>query len=189
MSFNGIQISSYVRNVRCREWHKSRGFWVNNRRQHIRSVRIPTLSIWSHLDGIMSFECPDPWQPSLIPKFYKVRSCIFGYNNFRSTLLGIPTLFSFSNSVHLLSRDVFPQSSTQKLTFGVFPAFWTPSFGISDKGWSIDQNRIPLIAQKVGQDKISIHGDLTSLAQLSEVLEHFWWFWGVVICFKVSQDW
>ena len=81
----------------------------------------------------------------------------------------------------------------QRFNFQTEAQSWTSisqnCLGFLIKYRSIDQKRIPLIAQKVGRNKMSIHGDLTSFAQLLEVLEYFEWFWGGSTCFKVGRDW
>jgi len=128
-------------------------------------------------------------------KFFKTQARIFGhYKTFLKTwlaTLAIRILVSrFQRSHHI----GWPSHRCRHRWFswlgdwGSWKHFSWFCIWISDKRWPNDQKRGTQGAQKVGKNQNAIQADLTSFAQLPEVLEHFEWFWQGVIGKIVVRD-
>jgi len=105
----------------------------------------------------------------------------FGYKNFSFTLPAKPSHWLTFSLLSPLLIQLAWWLRVLKTLFMIL--IW-----ISDKRWPNDQKRGTQGAQKVGKNQNAIQADLTSFAQLPEVLEHFRWFWQGVIGKIVVRD-
>jgi len=117
-------------------------------------------------------------------KFFKTQTRIFGhYKTFLKTWLSSLTIRILVSHFQRSHRIGWSSHRCRHRWLSWLDEYrsWSPFSRfdpwISDKGWSIDQKGGTQGAQKVGKNQNAIQADLTSFAQLPEVLEHFRCFW------------